>query len=64
MTLCQKAVKYIHQQQPLAAAAVPAPADGAAVGAEINVADLAKRFTSDVMGSLLLNEDLGGMNMT
>lgn len=35
-------------------------ATAASDGAEFDVADGAKRITSDVMGQLLLGEDLGG----
>jgi hypothetical protein len=35
----------------------------AAAGQEVDVADLAKRVTSDVMGSVLLDQDFGGMEM-
>jgi hypothetical protein len=37
--------------------------DAAAGGREVDVADLAKRVTSDVMGSMLLDQDFGGMDM-
>ena len=38
-------------------------ATSAAAGAEVDVADLAKRVTSDVMGSMLLDQNFGGMDM-
>ena len=38
-------------------------ATAATAASEVDVADLAKRVTSDVMGSMLLGQDFGGMDM-
>jgi hypothetical protein len=49
--------------QQLALAAVSVVDSAAAEQREVDFADLAKRVTSDVMGSILLGLDFGGMSM-
>ena len=35
----------------------------ATAGGEVDIADIGKRITSDVMGSMLLDQDFGGIEM-
>ena len=35
----------------------------ATAGTEVDIADIGKRITSDVMGSMLLDQDFGGIEM-
>jgi uncharacterized protein (DUF2141 family) len=49
--------------QQLTRSAVTTVGAAAAQQQELDVGDLAKRITSDVMGSMLLDQDFGGMEM-
>jgi hypothetical protein len=49
--------------QELALLGTKVVASAAATGAEVEIADLAKRITSDVMGSMLLDQDFGGIEL-
>jgi hypothetical protein len=49
--------------QQLTRSAVATVGAAAAQQQELDVGDLAKRITSDVMGSILLDQDFGGMEM-
>eukprot|EP00879_Flechtneria_rotunda_P019547 GHRR01020534.1.p1 GENE.GHRR01020534.1~~GHRR01020534.1.p1 ORF type:complete len:610 (+),score=222.87 GHRR01020534.1:694-2523(+) len=62
--LCSKAVQKVHETAATPAANGTTARDHTAViAAEVNVVDIAKRFTSDVMGHMLFAEDLKGMDM-
>jgi hypothetical protein len=57
LQLCDKAVAHVNSSSSSAA-------DGKGAAACINVEDLSKRFTADVIGHMLFAEDLQSMDMT
>ena len=65
--LADKACTYISSAAPGTgkSATSLAQEDGAKgpAAAEVDVANISKRYTSDIIGHLLFNEDLGGMDM-
>ncbi|WIA30909.1 hypothetical protein OEZ86_000961 [Tetradesmus obliquus] len=65
LQLCDKAVHHVTSTSSSSSTAdgKPGPAAAAAAAASIDVEDLAKRFTADVIGHMLFAEDLKSMDM-
>lgn len=65
LQLCDKAVHHVTSSSSSSSTAdgKPGPAAAAAAAASIDVEDLAKRFTADVIGHMLFAEDLKSMDM-
>jgi hypothetical protein len=61
LELCDKAVHHVNSSSSSSSAADGKPA--AAAAAVVDVEDLAKRFTADVIGRMLFAEDLKSMDM-
>jgi hypothetical protein len=62
LQLCDKAVAHVKSSS--SSSSNSSAIDGKAAAACINVEDLAKRFTADVIGHMLFAEDLQSMDMT
>jgi hypothetical protein len=60
LQLCDKAVAHVNSSSSNASSGEGKPAAAAAC---IDVEDLSKRFTADVIGRMLFAEDLGSMDM-